>query len=158
MPTFGECLKTERKTRNLTQAELAKVLGVTERTIRNYETGEREPDLTQAVKLADFFNVSLDYLFGRTDSPTGYVFQRQVLQMEAPRMEQDLHGTYVYVAPSYEDSQDELEFLAWVADNLGGSFFKEFSSSSNESKQQIIDTLKFFWKQEKQRTGNILED
>ncbi len=38
-------------------------------SISRYETGEREPDLKTLVLLADYFNVSVDYLLGRTDNP-----------------------------------------------------------------------------------------
>jgi transcriptional regulator with XRE-family HTH domain len=56
-----------RKERGLTQAELAKVLKVSARTIGFYETGERDPDTDTLKKLADFFCVSIDYLLSRLD-------------------------------------------------------------------------------------------
>ena len=56
-----------RKERGLTQAELAKVLKVSARTIGFYETCERDPDTDTLRKLADYFCVSIDYLLGRLD-------------------------------------------------------------------------------------------
>lgn len=56
-----------RKSKKLTQVELAKFLNVSDRTVGFYETGERDPDTTTLNNLANFFNVSIDYLLGRTD-------------------------------------------------------------------------------------------
>lgn len=55
-----------RKNKKLTQADLAKFLNVSDRTVGFYETEERDPDTNTLKKLADFFNVSIDYLLGRT--------------------------------------------------------------------------------------------
>ena len=38
-------------------------------TISRYETGEREPGIDELIKIADYFNVSVDYLIGRTENP-----------------------------------------------------------------------------------------
>lgn len=73
MPSFGERVKSLRKERKMKQVDLAKILGVTERTIRNYESDEREPDLSGLNALADFFDVPLDYLTGKTEDPKGTV-------------------------------------------------------------------------------------
>jgi transcriptional regulator with XRE-family HTH domain len=54
---------------NLKQDDIAKVLGVGRTTYSNYEQGLREMDYTLLVKLADYYKVSLDYLFGRSDMP-----------------------------------------------------------------------------------------
>ena len=44
-------------------------LETTQNTISRYETGEREADYAMLIKIADYFNVSLDYLLERTDNP-----------------------------------------------------------------------------------------
>lgn len=54
-----------RKEKGLSQATLAKALGVDCSTIAKYETGDRLPDVVMLGKLADFFEVSTDYLLGR---------------------------------------------------------------------------------------------
>jgi transcriptional regulator with XRE-family HTH domain len=65
MHPFHNILKQLRKSRNLSQEDVAKILNTTVSTISRYETGEREPNLESLCMLADFFNVSLDYLLGR---------------------------------------------------------------------------------------------
>ncbi|WP_273705539.1 helix-turn-helix domain-containing protein [Leuconostoc mesenteroides] len=60
-------LRELRKERNVTQQELADDMLVTTRTLARYESGEREPRLPIVFDLADYFNVSIDYLVGRSD-------------------------------------------------------------------------------------------
>ncbi|MEZ3508365.1 MAG: helix-turn-helix domain-containing protein [Lachnospiraceae bacterium] len=64
---FGELLAKLRKEKGILQKELATYLNVTVATISNYEKGVHSPDYDTLVKLADFFDVSTDYLLQRTD-------------------------------------------------------------------------------------------
>ena len=64
---YSERIKNLRKSRHLTQDELAKKLDVTKQTISQYERGVRRPDVATIDALCDFFNVSADYLLGRDD-------------------------------------------------------------------------------------------
>ena len=59
-------IKDLREDMDLRQCDLAKATGIDQRTISNYETGRTSPDAYALIKLADFFNVSIDYLVGRT--------------------------------------------------------------------------------------------
>ena len=67
MFNFGEHLKEIRVSRNLTQKQLAMMVGSTERGIQRYESGERKPNFDTATKVADFFDVTVDYLLGNSD-------------------------------------------------------------------------------------------
>jgi transcriptional regulator with XRE-family HTH domain len=58
-------LERERLKRNWTQEDVANKIGVARSTYANWESGKREPDLETAEKLADLFEVSIDYLMGR---------------------------------------------------------------------------------------------
>ena len=62
---LGE-LKSSKK---LMQKQVAEGVGIPLRTYQRYENGEREPSASIIISLADFFNVSADYLLGRTDVP-----------------------------------------------------------------------------------------
>ena len=62
-------LKELRKKKGLSQLRLATDLNTTQNTISRYETGEREPGIEELIKIADYFNVSVDYLIGRTENP-----------------------------------------------------------------------------------------
>ena len=61
-----EKLKELRKALKQTQTDLATYLGITVSAYGNYELGQREPDIKTLNKLADYFNVTVDYLLGRT--------------------------------------------------------------------------------------------
>lgn len=62
-----ERLKEIRKDNDYTQIEIAKILGITQVQYSRYETGERLIPITLLIKLADYYNVSIDYLLGLTD-------------------------------------------------------------------------------------------
>lgn len=67
--TFAERLVQLRKENNITQKQLAKELSVSEVGIQNYEGERRKPAFDVLITLADYFDVSLDYLVGRSDNP-----------------------------------------------------------------------------------------
>ena len=62
-------LKELRKKKGISQLRLATDLNTTQNTISRYETGEREPGVAELIKIADYFNISVDYLIGRTENP-----------------------------------------------------------------------------------------
>ena len=62
-------LKEIRKAKGISQLKLAIEMNTNQNTISRYETGEREPGLAELIKLADYFDVSVDYLLERTDNP-----------------------------------------------------------------------------------------
>lgn len=65
--SFSERLTSLRKEKELSQYELADLLGYSRGQIGNYEQGTREPDHSTLEKIADFFNVSIDYLLGKSN-------------------------------------------------------------------------------------------
>lgn len=65
---FSKRLKVLRVNGNKCQEEIASMLGVSTRAYGYYEQGEREPNLISVLKLADYFNVSTDYLLGRSNT------------------------------------------------------------------------------------------
>lgn len=67
--TFSERLVQLRKEKNITQRQLASALNLSEVGIQNYEGGRRKPAYDILLALADYFDVSLDYLCGRSDVP-----------------------------------------------------------------------------------------
>lgn len=70
MGNFQNVLKSLRKAQGLTQDELAKILKISRSTIGMYENGSREPDYETLENIADYFNVDIDYLLGRTNKTT----------------------------------------------------------------------------------------
>lgn len=66
---FPQRLKELRKTKHATQKQTAVAIGTLEQNYQRYERGTQQPTLPTLIALADFFDVSLDYLVGRSDDP-----------------------------------------------------------------------------------------
>lgn len=64
-----ERLKELRLCKKLTQEQLGKFIGVSQRTISHYESGLREPGINEIKQYAKYFNVSADYIICLTDNP-----------------------------------------------------------------------------------------
>ena len=62
---IGETLKKLREGKNLSQTEIAKILGIPQRTYSDYETNKADPKLDTLIKIAEFYQTSTDYLLGR---------------------------------------------------------------------------------------------
>lgn len=69
MSVFSKRLIELRKGRGVSQPAAAKEIKISPRAYQKYEYEESEPTLSVAVRIADFYGVSLDYLAGRTDTP-----------------------------------------------------------------------------------------
>ena len=67
---FSDRLKSLRTSRNLTQPALGAIIGVKKQTINDMERGRGYPSFLGLIALADYFDVSIDYLVGRSDDPT----------------------------------------------------------------------------------------
>ncbi len=99
----GERLSELRKDRGFTQQQLAKALSVSSNTISAYERGINEPDDRMKIRLAEFFNVSVDYLLGLIDTPRplhigSYLLFFGDLPVEAKN---ELESFVEYVAKKY---------------------------------------------------------
>ena len=62
-------LRNLRLSKNISQQQLADVIGVTQQSINKYENHSTEPDIDTLVKLADYFETSVDFLIGHTSHP-----------------------------------------------------------------------------------------
>lgn len=60
-------IRALREDLDLRQIDVSHATGIDQKTLSNYETGKTQPDMYALIRLADFFNVSLDYLVGRSD-------------------------------------------------------------------------------------------
>ncbi len=67
MKKFQERLLEQRKLQHLTQCQVAKYLHIAQPSYIRYENGSAEPSIDTLIKLADLFDVTIDYLVGRTE-------------------------------------------------------------------------------------------
>lgn len=64
---IGQTIRDLRKEKRVSQTELAKIVGVSQTTVTAWETGKAEPSSSAVSNLADYFNVTTDYLLGRPE-------------------------------------------------------------------------------------------
>lgn len=69
MQILAERIKSLRESRRVYQKEMAEFLGLSLRGYQCYEADESEPKLATLIAIADYYQVSIDYLVGRTDEP-----------------------------------------------------------------------------------------
>ena len=82
---IGERLRDLRMGVHISQAKLASILGTQQSSINRYEQGQSVPVPEIFIKYADYFDVSMDYLYCRTDDPRGkqYEYQPKILHEKA---------------------------------------------------------------------------
>lgn len=73
MDILAERLVSLRSERKLSRREVAAATGITERTYQRYENAERDPSAPVLLAIAEYYNVSADYLLGRTDRQESYL-------------------------------------------------------------------------------------
>jgi len=106
---FGENLAKLRKEKKLSQYELAEKMNFSRGKIANYEQGTRQPDFETLQMFADFFDVTTDYLLGRTKE------SRPLTHIE----------------------KDEAEFQAFANDPSLQKWYKELPKSREEDLQKL---------------------
>ena len=74
MKIFGERIRSLRESMNYSQVKFAEIFGIGQSSVVRYEKGEASPALELLVKIADYYDVSLDYILGRTDNPQGKLY------------------------------------------------------------------------------------
>lgn len=99
---FASKLKHLRKTHKINQVKLAEILGTSQATITFWETGKRIPDVEMLCKIADYFNVTTDYLLGRTP------MEIEVIHGDPPPLPPD-QFELVIKADEEAPTADELE-------------------------------------------------
>jgi transcriptional regulator with XRE-family HTH domain len=74
--SIGNKIKELRNEKGLNRAHLAEKLGITYHALSKYETNARQPDYSTLIRIADYFDVSLDYLLERTPHKKGNSFSQ----------------------------------------------------------------------------------
>ncbi|GAC44275.1 helix-turn-helix domain-containing protein [Paenibacillus popilliae] len=69
MSSFADRFKELKQLKNVTYDEIGAVLNLKRRAVQTYADGTRRPDYDGLIALADYFDVSIDYLVGRSDDP-----------------------------------------------------------------------------------------
>ena len=87
MKIISERMRSLRESLKLSQMKLSKEFGISQSALARYETNDAMPPLELLLKYADYFDVSMDYIFGRTNDPRGATYQNHVnVGMNNPEM------------------------------------------------------------------------
>ncbi|QDZ98944.1 XRE family transcriptional regulator [Lysinibacillus fusiformis] len=108
---LGVRLKYLRKSKNKTQQDIADVLGITRPAYTAYEQGKRNPDYGILEKIADYYNVSVDYLLGRTHEKM-YSYE-EVIQHKLMNFRQDKKLTNADMASKLGISRDQYSKIEY---------------------------------------------
>ena len=118
---FKERLKSLRKERKLTQSALGSILNYGYTAISNYESGRNEPSITDLKKIAEFFDVSMDYLLCVNDIRNPYV------ERDYPEQFNEFKNIYTMLDNDKRELLDD--FMRWMLE-------RQIKSLSN-TKQQL---------------------
>ncbi len=107
---LGKNIKYLREKNNLSQKEFAKILNISNSALSQYESNVRVPSDDIKIKIADYFNVSLDYLLGR---PLTHHITKE--KSKAKELEEDFpEGVSVLYRANKFLSKKELRFVIWI--------------------------------------------
>ncbi len=95
---IGERLQELRKDKGISQAEFAKILGVSHYTVSSYECNRSDPDDNAKILIAKLFDVSVDYLIGLIDEPLSYNRNRMTISVPQNFDDNDIANIKDYVS------------------------------------------------------------
>lgn len=114
---FGKRLKALRTAKKISQKEFGKLFGLAESTIGMYERDERRPDFELLNKFADYFEVSTDYLLGRTDNPANTQQEKDEAAFQAFANDPELYVFYRELPESDEEAVRKLRNIWEIIKN-----------------------------------------
>ena len=112
MKIVGERLRALRESVKLSQARMAKIFSIGQTSVYRYESGEASPSCELLMKYADYFDVSMDYIFGRTDDPHGASYKANPkIEKIYPEMDKFIEMCFDPASPMNERLKDTLRKL-----------------------------------------------
>lgn len=125
---LGDRIKKLRENKELSQKQLADMLSVGPSTISMWEQGRRAPDNEMLSKIADFFDVTTDYLLGRTDNPNLKI------------VEANLNGHHYKIGINknypHDLTPEEVEFLIEQLEESGFNIDKLIEKAKNKNNKK----------------------
>ncbi|AYE38435.1 XRE family transcriptional regulator [Companilactobacillus zhachilii] len=107
---FSNRLKDLRNNKHRTQKEIAKDLGVAPTTYASWEQGKREPDQAATLKIANYYGVTLDYLYGRNQTPD-WATKKDVIDFK-DFLDQNLTGGMAFNGEGITEEENERVKIA----------------------------------------------
>ena len=109
MKQLGMRLRALREGIGLSQSKFADVIGSTQSSINRYENGQATPTVDLLRKYADYFDVSMDYIFARCDDPRGKLYENRIMrQSDAPELRDFIEMCFEPGSPMNERLKESL--------------------------------------------------
>ena len=109
MKIVGERLRELRQSAKISQGKMAAVVGSSQSAVARYERGEAHVPEETVVRYADYFDVSLDYIFGRTDNPQGKLYEGKMkIEKVYPEMDKFIEMCFEPGSPVNERLKETL--------------------------------------------------
>lgn len=108
---FNETLKKLRREKKLSQKELGNKLGLAESTIGMYEQGKRQPDYETLLKIADFFEVTLDFLLGNPKDASSVKEKEAAYSISDPDLQIAFKDASDFSEEARRQAIDFIEYL-----------------------------------------------
>ena len=109
MKELGKRLRVLRESVGLSQAKLAQEIGSNQSSINRYENGQAAPTVELLRKYADYFDVSMDYIFARCDDSRGKLYENKIMkQRDAPELRDFIEMCFEPGSPMNERLKESL--------------------------------------------------
>lgn len=109
MKEVAERLRYLRESVKLSQVKMAEIVGVKQSSLNRYELNQASPTFETLTRYADYFDVSMDYIFGRTDNPQGKLFKyRPKIEQNDPEMKRFVEMCFDPKSPMNERLKETL--------------------------------------------------
>lgn len=109
MKEVAERLRYLRESVKLSQVKMAEIVGVKQSSLNRYELNQASPTFETLTRYADYFDVSMDYIFGRTDNPQGKLFEyKPKIEQNDPEMKRFVEMCFDPKSPMNERLKETL--------------------------------------------------
>ena len=139
--TIGATIKRLRQEQDITQEQLADALGITSRSVSQWETDRTAPDISQLPALANFFDVTTDHLLGvdvmRKEEEVGKILK----QVNVFQEQGDHESSANYLREQLKIYPNEPELLTHLADALQTFYFHQGKADTEELEKEKSDEI-----------------
>ncbi|MDA7028652.1 helix-turn-helix transcriptional regulator [Bacillus sp. CLL-7-23] len=108
---LGDRLRELRESRKLTQDKLAEVLGISRGTYAHYEINKRKPDYDTLIQIAEFFEVTVDYLLGKPKSESVVKEEKASYEIDDPDLQIAFKDATDFSEEARQQAIDFIKFL-----------------------------------------------
>lgn len=146
--SLGENIKTERKKKKIKQSELAHELAVTVRTIQNYESGNRQPNIETIKKISDFLDVPLDELLNDESASFSSILIAAILRMDYVQVDFPLDTEFANQREFIENGGNPEDYCFEIIRSNTGISINSLKKCIEENEElEIGEQLKLinFW-------------